>query len=171
MDTKNQNKSAIHIDFEKFGNNKATAKNMHNQNGRFSNVIFIHLPFPSATAVFYGCGGLKIEFDEIKCPIQSVLVDLIYIHLQRRRLVSVETMTHKASRAIFCLFLTLQLGLGNDEARSLLQGKHIRVLFVEVRFGKPKNVSNKIKRYCRVEARDQKNLKLTPVVRQHVGFP
>jgi hypothetical protein len=28
MDTKNQNKSAIQIAFEKFGNNKATAKNI-----------------------------------------------------------------------------------------------------------------------------------------------
>jgi hypothetical protein len=71
----------------------------------------------------------------MKFPIQSVLVDLIYIHRQRRRFVSVETMTHKVNRAIFCLFLTLQLTLGNDEARSLLRGKHIRVLFVEVRFG------------------------------------
>ena len=31
--------------------------------------------------------------------------------------------------------------------------------------------TNKVKRYCRGEARDQKNLKLTPVVRQHVGYP
>jgi hypothetical protein len=67
---------------------------------------------PIRCSISKGCGGFQKEFDEMKFPIQSVSVDLTYIRLQRRRFMSVETMTSNAKSAILYLFLFLQLVLG-----------------------------------------------------------